>query len=90
MFPHQHSPSLPPIALPQTYIQKQLLCMLAFILNKSHQLHVDSTRIFGCCASCFVILVVPVDVHLWYVRRSGCKQVMSCIDVGQSLISVHS
>ena len=53
-------------------------------------LHVDSARIFGCCESCLVILVVPVDLHILSVTSSECKHVMSCICVGQSLISVHS
>ena len=45
-------------------------------------LHVDATRIFSCCASILVILVVPVDLHNLCVRSSECKHVMACIGVG--------
>ena len=45
-------------------------------------LHVDSARITGSCASSCVILVVPVDLHIPSVRSSECKHVMSCIGVG--------
>ena len=45
-------------------------------------LHVDSARITGSCASSCVILVVPVDLHIPSVRISECKHVMACICVG--------
>ena len=53
-------------------------------------LHFESTRIFGCCARCLVILIVPVDSRILCVKSTECKLVMSCLDVWQSLISVHS
>ena len=52
--------------------------------------YIVSTRISGCCPSFVVILVVSVDLHLWCVKSSECKQVMSCMGVGKSLISVDS
>ena len=45
-------------------------------------LHVDSARITGCCASSRVTLVVPVDLHNLCVRSSECIHVMACIGVG--------
>ena len=45
-------------------------------------LHVDSARITGSCASSHVTLVVPVALHIPSVRSSECKHVMSCIHVG--------
>ena len=45
-------------------------------------LHVDSARITGSCASSCVTLVVPVDLHIPSVRSSECKHVMSSIGVG--------
>ena len=44
-------------------------------------LHVDSARITGSCASSHVTLV-PVDLHNLCVRSSECKHVMACIGVG--------
>ena len=44
-------------------------------LTRTIDLHVDSARIFGCCVSSLVILVVSVDLHLWCVRSSEYKQV---------------
>ena len=44
-------------------------------------LHVDSARIFSCCASSRVTLVVPVDLHNLCVRSSKCIHVMACICV---------
>ena len=45
-------------------------------------LHVDSARTFGCCASSRVTLVVPVDLHIPSVRSSECIHLMACIGVG--------
>ena len=45
-------------------------------------LHVDSARIAGSCASSCVTHVVPVDLHNLCVRSSECKHVMACIGVG--------
>ena len=45
-------------------------------------LHVDSARITGSCASSRVTLVVPVDLHIPSVRSSECNHVMACIGVG--------
>ena len=45
-------------------------------------LHVDSARITGSCASSHVTLVVPVDLHIPSVRSSKCKHEMACIGVG--------
>ena len=45
-------------------------------------LHADSARITGSCASSCVTLVVPVDLHNLCVRSSECKHVMSSIGVG--------
>ena len=45
-------------------------------------LHIDSTRIFGCCTGSLVILVVQVDLCILSVRSTECEQVMSCIGVG--------
>ena len=36
IFPHQQPLSSPAIALPHTYITKQLWCLLPFILNRNH------------------------------------------------------
>ena len=60
------------------------------ISTSTIDLHVDSARITGSCASSCVTLVVPVDLHILSVRSSECKHVMSCIHVGYSLTSVHS
>ena len=60
------------------------------ISTRAIDLHVDSARITGSCTSSCVILVVPVDLHILSVKSSKSKQVMSCIGVGESLISVHS
>ena len=45
-------------------------------------LHVDSARITGSCASSCVIPVVTVDLQNLCVRSSECKHVMACIGVG--------
>ena len=52
------------------------------ISTRTIDLHVDSARITGSCASSRVTLVVPVDLHNLCVRSSKCKHVMSCIRVG--------
>ena len=45
-------------------------------------LHVDASRIVGCCSSSCVTLIVPVDLHIQSVRSSECIHVMACIGVG--------
>jgi hypothetical protein len=50
--------------------------------TRTIDLHVDAARIFGCCMSSLVTLVVPVDLHIMSVRSSECMHVMSCIHVG--------
>ena len=52
------------------------------ISTRNIDLHVDSARITGSCASSCVTLVVPVDLHNSCVRSSECKHVMACIGVG--------
>ena len=50
--------------------------------TRNIDLHIDSIRIFGCCPSCLVILVVPVALCILCVRSRECKHIMSCIGVG--------
>ena len=77
------------IALPHIYITKQLWCLLPLILNKyhwfAHWLSKDLWLLRNLsCHTCCPWWFMP-----WWVRSSECKQVMSCIHVGYSLISVH-
>ena len=52
------------------------------ISTSTIDLHVDSARITGSCASSRVTRVVPVDLHNLCVKGSECKHVMACIGVG--------
>ena len=56
-------------------------CYHSFSIRTS-DLHIVSTRIFGYCLTCLVILVVPVDLCILSVRSSECKNVISCIGDG--------
>ena len=77
----EHISSSPAIALPCTYIQKQLWSLLPFNLNKYYWFAGWLNNDFYYFMS-LVIPVIPVDLHIPNVRISECKHVMAGICVG--------
>ena len=77
---HQYHPPLHCLILTLTSNYDAYCCSFS---TGTIDLYVGSIRIFGCCTSSLVnILVVPVDSSNFCVRGSECKHIMPYIHVG--------